>query len=122
MAPQILAVAAAFRNTLPLHATAYPARPARQTLFSAWNLLGCHRISSGERRLAVPHIGSALHHLVTADRLKKTLMGWSELAKRRFRQFPVPEGEGFATVAARLSTKMRGIVDTDDCADPIVRE
>jgi hypothetical protein len=54
-------------------------RPCPRTRVSAWNLMGCHEIRAGissvKRALAVPKTGSALHHLVTAVSVKKTLMG-----------------------------------------------
>jgi hypothetical protein len=57
-------------------------RSCPQTRVSAWNLMGCHEIRAGissvKRALAVPQTGSALHHLVTAVSVKKTLMGHLE--------------------------------------------
>jgi hypothetical protein len=52
--------------------TADPTRPKGQTLVSARNLLGCHRVSSVKER-AKPVL--ALHHSVTTFNVKKRLMG-----------------------------------------------
>jgi hypothetical protein len=50
IAPRIPGLSGAIRRKSPkAHAIADPARPKGQTLVSAWNLLGCHRVSSVKR-------------------------------------------------------------------------
>ena len=70
-----LRFAGLFRPEKPLarHDRRFP-RPSPQTLISAWNLLGCHGISSVKKGLGRPQTGSALHHSVTAVSVKKALM------------------------------------------------
>ena len=66
----------AFRLEKPIRgAIAGSGRPESQALISAWDLLGCHGISSVKWASAVPQTGSALNHLVTAVSVKKALMG-----------------------------------------------
>ena len=88
IAPRIPGLSSAFRRKLPNARTiADPARPRGQTLVSAWNLLGCHRVSSMTRG-AKPVL--ALHHLVTTRSVKKRLMKSLTFVER----CPVPGRQG----------------------------
>jgi hypothetical protein len=60
-----------WRERRQASALADPTRPQEQTLVSAWNVLGCHRVSSVKKGAKPP---LALHHLVTASSVKKRLM------------------------------------------------
>jgi hypothetical protein len=72
IAPRLPGLPQVFRRNMPKPLTmADPTRPKGHALVSAWNLLGCHRVSSVNEG-AKPVL--ALHHSVTTFSVKKRLM------------------------------------------------
>jgi hypothetical protein len=78
------------------------ARPDLATLVSLWDLMGCHEfrawnsswISSVKWGLGRPQTGSALHPLVTAVSVKKSLTGCARIQPSISQNYPLHSSGG----------------------------